>query len=191
MGHAIPKQHPAVVLRSHFNLVRALLGVAMVALVGLAIALVIVASDGEELTGTTSAKSIESINYGGFNPATGRPESAPLPAESAPLPAYPSPEGINPGTGSERSYSGSVPTRKLDGATDGRSTSPVAPGTRYDGGPEEGSRGPLTSPVAPGTRYDGGPEEGSRGPLTSPVAPDTRYDGGPEEGTRGPGFSTD
>src|SRR5919106_888423 len=96
MGHAIPKQHPAVVLRSHFNLVRALLAAAM-----------------------------------------------------------------------------------------------VAPGPRYDGGPEEGSRGLHTAPIAPDTRYDGGPEEGSRGPLTSHVAPDTRYDGGPEEGTRGPGFSTD
>jgi hypothetical protein len=184
MGHAIPKQHPAVVLRSHFNFVRALLGVAMVALVGMAIALVIVASDTEDVTGTSSAKSIESINYGGFNPATGRPESAPLPA-------YPSPEGINPGAGSERTYSGPVPTRKLDGATDGRSSSPVAPDIRYDGGPEEGSHGPLTSRVAPDTRYDGGPEEGSHGPLTSRVAPDTRYDGGPEEGTRGPGVSTD
>ena len=48
-----------------------------------------------------------------------------------------------------------------------RSATPVsAPGpaadTRYDGGPEEGSRG--ASPVqAPSIRYDGGPEEGSRG----------------------------
>jgi hypothetical protein len=163
MGHAVPEQHPAVVLRSHFNFVRALLGVAMVALVALAIAFVIVADDTEKVTGTSSAQPIESINYGGFNPATGRPESAPLPQ------AYASPEGINPGTGSDRSYSGPVPTRKLDGATDGRSS----------------------SPVAPDARYDGGPEEGSRGPLTSRVAPDARYDGGPDEGTRGPGFSTD
>jgi hypothetical protein len=33
---------------------------------------------------------------------------------------------------------------------------------RYDGGPEEGSRG-IAAP--PATRYDGGPEEGSRGPT--------------------------
>jgi hypothetical protein len=45
---------------------------------------------------------------------------------------------------------------------------PIAPvGTRYDGGPEEGTRGarvsgPLSEPVS-GTRYDGGPDEGSRG----------------------------
>jgi hypothetical protein len=73
----------------------------------------------------------------------------------------------------------------------GASASP-APGTRYDGGPEEGTRGPSSTPAppaAPGTRYDGGPEEGTRGIV--PALPGTRYDGGPEEGTRGPGFSTD
>ena len=41
------------------------------------------------------------------------------------------------------------------------------PGARYDGGPEEGTRGALASDAhsnaVPGTRYDGGPEEGSRG----------------------------
>jgi hypothetical protein len=106
------------------------------------------------------------------------------------LPAYPSPEAVSPGA--DRSYSGPVPTRKLDGATDVYvNPSTGLPGTRYDGGPEEGSRGLHTAPIAPDTRYDGGPEEGSRGPLTSQMGPDTRYDGGPEEGTRGPGFSTD
>jgi hypothetical protein len=39
----------------------------------------------------------------------------------------------------------------------------------------------------PGIRYDGGPEEGSRG-TSSDLAPNPgRPDGGPEEGTRGPG----
>jgi hypothetical protein len=37
----------------------------------------------------------------------------------------------------------------------------------------------------PGLRFDGGPEEGSRGPLTVTPPADTRFDGGPEEGTRG------
>jgi hypothetical protein len=35
-------------------------------------------------------------------------------------------------------------------------------GRRYDGGPDEGTRGIVAAP-APSTRYDGGPEEGSRG----------------------------
>jgi hypothetical protein len=62
--------------------------------------------------------------------------------------------------------------------------------TRYDGGPEEGSRGVVPTPP-PSTRYDGGPEEGSRGTLSpsapSNAVPSTRYDGGPEEGSRGGG----
>jgi hypothetical protein len=37
-------------------------------------------------------------------------------------------------------------------------------GTRYDGGPDEGTRGAVISPPAAGSRYDGGPEEGTRGP---------------------------
>jgi hypothetical protein len=195
MGHAIPKQHPAVVLRSHYDLVRALLGVAMIALVGLVIALVVVANDDDEPASTRSVQAA--------------PAAPPL---DRALPAYPTPapEAVNPG--SDRSYSGAAPTRKLDGSTDlgrtapvapgtrddggpeegprGAITSPPAPGTRYDGGPEEGTRGAITSPPAPGTRYDGGPEEGSRGQLATPATPESRYDGGPEEGTRGPGFRT-
>jgi hypothetical protein len=172
MGHAIPKQHPAVVLRSHYNLVRALLGVAMVALVGLVIALVVVANDDDEPVSTSAV------------------QAAPVMPRLAPAqPAYPTPapEAVSPG--SDRSYSGAAPTRKLDGSTDIGRTAPAQPGTRYDGGPEEGTRGAITSPpVAPGTRYDGGPEEGTRGAITSPVAPDS---GGIAESRSGPGFSTD
>ena len=149
----------------------------MVALVGLVIALVIVANDDNE-SGPTSA--VQAV------PAS--PRLAPA------LPAYPTPEVVTP----DRSYSGPAPTRKLDGSTDIPNTAPVAPGTRYDGGPDEGTRGIRQSGSAaevyvnpstglPGTRYDGGPEEGTRGQLSSPVAPGTRFDGGPEEGTRGPG----
>jgi hypothetical protein len=170
MGHAIPKQHPAVVLRSHYNLVRALLGVAMIALVGLVIALVVVADDNDEPASTSAV------------------QAAPVTPRLAPAqPAYPTPvpEAVSPG--SDRSYSGSAPTRKLDGSTDIGRTAPAQPGTRYDGGPEEGTRGAITSPpMTPGTRYDGGPEEGTRGATASPVAPGTRYDGGPDEGTRSP-----
>jgi hypothetical protein len=132
MGQAIPRQHPAVVLRSHFNFVRNLLAVAMVAVVGLTIAVVIVANDGDEVASTSSAQSA---------PATAQPAL---------------PDGL-----------------------------------RYDGGPEEGTRGAQVAPVAPGTRYDGGPEEGTRGAQFSDTPPNavpgTRYDGGPEEGTRGAG----
>ena len=55
MGKAIPSQHhPAVVLRSHSRAVRALLAVAMIAVVCLTAALVIAAND--DNAGTSSAK---------------------------------------------------------------------------------------------------------------------------------------
>jgi hypothetical protein len=139
MGKAVASQHPAVVLRSHYTLVRALLAIAMIAVVGLTAAVVIVANDGDEVAGTTSARPIESINYGGFNPATGRPESAPLPQRQAQSPST----------------------------------------TRYDGGPEEGTRGAVKD-------YSKNAASGDYARAPAP-APSTRYDGGPDEGTRGPG----
>jgi hypothetical protein len=55
MGQAIPKQHPAVVLRSHYRQVRTMLAIAMVAVVGLSVALVTVASDDGPATGRSQA----------------------------------------------------------------------------------------------------------------------------------------
>ena len=149
MGQPIPAQHPSVVLRSQFNLVRALLAIAMVAVLALSAVVVILANDEDQVSGgAASARPIESINYGGFNPATGRPDAPAVQQQSQ------------------------------------------TPGTRYDGGPEEGTRGAISTPApqAPGTRYDGGPEEGTRGATSvqPQTAPGTRFDGGPEEGTRGP-----
>jgi hypothetical protein len=138
MGQAIPTGQSAVVLRSHFNHLRALLAVALIAVAGLTVAVVILATDSDEVGGASSAQSIEPIRYGAFNPATGRPESEPA------------------GT------------------------------TRYDGGPEEGSRGvvPARQPnVAPSTRYDGGPEESSADVAPPQAQAGPRPDGGPEEGS--------
>ena len=45
MGNAIPARHPAVVLRSHYRQLRALLAIAMVAVVGLTAAVVILATN--------------------------------------------------------------------------------------------------------------------------------------------------
>jgi hypothetical protein len=79
MGQAVPRQHPAVVPRARYTLLRALLAIATVAVIGLTVAVVILATDSNDAGGTSSARPIPSINYGGFNPSTGRPESAPLP----------------------------------------------------------------------------------------------------------------
>ena len=99
MGQVIPKQHPSVVLRSHFNAVRALLAVALVAIVALATTVVIVANDDNATSPATPA------------------------AESA----------VQPQT--------------------------LPPGTRFDGGPDEGSRGPQAywESNSPSPSYHGGP----------------------------------
>ena len=97
MSTAIPSQHPAVVLRSQYNRLRNLLAIAMIAVVGLSVAVVVVSSDDAPSTSDV-------IATGKFAPAK-------------------NPSGT----------------------------------TRYDGGPEEGTRGaawsrPLRSPRWPRLR---------------------------------------
>jgi hypothetical protein len=130
MGQPIPAQHPSVVLRSHFKLVRGLLAIAMVAVVALTAAVVILANDEDKVEQATRATPV----------------------------IVPQPQ--------------------------------TQPGTRYDGGPEEGTRGGITqSQVAPvpGTRFDGGPEEGTRGPQPYTSSPDYRssYQPAPDDGFKG------
>jgi hypothetical protein len=57
MGKAIPTQHPAVVLRSHYRQLRALLAIAMIAVIGLTAAVVILAidNDGDAVTSAAPA----------------------------------------------------------------------------------------------------------------------------------------
>ena len=62
-------------------------------------------------------------------------------------------------------------TNDNDQATSASKASPAvqqqpqtAPGVRFDGGPDEGTRGLAAQRQLPvGTRFDGGPDEGSRG----------------------------
>ena len=105
MGQPIPAQHPSVVLRSHFKLVRSLLILAMAAVVALTAAVVILTNDDDQVISATNA-----------SPAVQQQAQTP---------------GV----------------------------------TRYDGGPEEGTRGAIASPPAAASRYDGGPEEGTRGQV--------------------------
>jgi hypothetical protein len=127
MGQVIPRQHPAVVLRSHYKAVRALLAVALVAIVALAATVVIVANDDNDAAISAQPK-----------------------AQEQQLPA----------------------------------------GTRFDGGPDEGTRGLQASTPATGTRFDGGPDEGTRGPQSYPPAPAEGFKaraGGPQMIPMGPG----
>jgi hypothetical protein len=59
-------------------------------------------------------------------------------------------------------------------------------GTRFDGGPDEGTRGPQAYPAAPGTRFDGGPDEGTRGPQSywESSEPRSSYQPAPADGTK-------
>jgi type II secretory pathway pseudopilin PulG len=115
MGQPIPAQHPSVVLRSHFKLVRGLLALAMVAVIALAATVVILANDDVEVNTATKA--------------------APAVQQQVQTPA----------------------------------------GTRFDGGPEEGTRGLAAQSSAPvTTRFDGGPEEGTRGPQSYYESPNQR-----------------
>jgi hypothetical protein len=58
MGKAIPAQHPAVVLRSRYRQLRALLAVAMIAVVGLSAAVVILATDEARPTSASLASRV-------------------------------------------------------------------------------------------------------------------------------------
>jgi hypothetical protein len=62
MGQAIPTQHPAVVLRSHYNHLRALLAAALIALVGLTVAVVILATDNDAAS-TSSAPAATAAEF--------------------------------------------------------------------------------------------------------------------------------
>ena len=141
MSQAISRQHPAVVLRSHYAQLRNLLAVAMIAIVGLSGAVVILANEQDDVSSTTSAQATESAN------PVGSPRHF---------------KGVAQSTASPQTAQ--------------------APGTRFDGGPDEGTRG-IAAPT-PGTRFDGGPDEGTRDIVSGP-APGTRFDGGPDEGSRG------
>ena len=64
----------------------------------------------------------------------------------------------------------------------GLSAAVVILATNDDASPTASSVAPVTATTSPhAARFDGGPEEGTRGASTA--APATRFDGGPEEGS--------
>ena len=186
MGQAIPTQHPAVVLRSHHRQLRGLLAVLMFAVVGLTIAVVILATDDDRdlsagSANTPSALTLQEQRWSAYNEAIG---------------------ALTPQQLAAAFGSGSVaPGARYDGGPEEGTRGIVSapqPGVRYDGGPEEGTAAltqrsapatldPNSIKSAPGVRYDGGPEEGSRGQLSTPATPES----GSEESASGPGFRTD
>jgi hypothetical protein len=64
MGQVIPRQHPAVVLKSHYKAIRALLAVALVAIAALAATVVIVANDDDAKVAATPKASEQALPAG-------------------------------------------------------------------------------------------------------------------------------
>jgi hypothetical protein len=127
MAQAIPMQHPAVVLRSRYTQLRMLLAVAMIAVVGLTVAVVILAI--EQGTRTTPTSAAAGAGHSA-QPDFGVPSHV-LEHGGAPVPdlrVAPLPAGRRYDGGREEGTRGIVAAR--------------APSTRYDGGREEGSSGP-------------------------------------------------
>jgi hypothetical protein len=159
MGKAIPAQHPAVVLRSHYKQLRALLATAMIAVVGLTAAVVILATNDERDTSAVSATQVSAPGPTGSTRYDGGPEEGSRGIVAARQPGVRYDGGPEEGT--------AALTQRSAPATLDPNSIKSPPGARYDGGPEEGTRGALSSNASsnavPGTRYDGGPEEGSRG----------------------------
>ena len=105
MGQAVPSQNPAVVLQSQFNRLRAFLAVALIAVIGLTVAVVIVANEENQPSTASSARPIGQIHYGGFNPATGRPQSVPLAQQEHPLQSRVTDGAPDEGTTGPKDYS--------------------------------------------------------------------------------------
>ena len=108
MSTSIPKQHPAVVLRSQYDHLRAFLALVCTLVVALSAAIVLVAVNDDEPTVAAAPKSAPAVSSG---VTFGR-------------------------SGGITSPHREIQLRRSD-------TTVVVPGAaRYDGGPDEGTRGP-------------------------------------------------
>jgi hypothetical protein len=146
MGYSIPRQPPAVVLRSQFNWLRALLAVALSCVAGLTIAVGIVAGSGDERTASARGAPPAQLSQTGYPDGTRGPLPAQLPKTSyaegtrGPLPAQ------LPKTSYAEGTRGPLPAQ--------------LPTPRYDGGPVsryEGEAKYFTAPFKPvASATDGG-----------------------------------
>ena len=73
MSHQISQQHPAVVLRSHYAHMRALLAVAMIAVVGLTITVVLLATRENSTASASSSTPVSSSGGASGTSAGGGP----------------------------------------------------------------------------------------------------------------------
>jgi hypothetical protein len=142
MGKAIPTQHPAVVLRSHYRQLRTLLVIAMIAVVGLSAAIVILATNDDRDTGAGSATQVSAPGPAGSTRYDGGPDEGTRGVVPARQP------GVRYDGGPEEGLANVAPARPplteqqaFPGLAEQARQAVPAPGARYDGGPEEGTRG--------------------------------------------------
>src|ERR687891_929684 len=133
MGKAIPAQHPAVVLRSHYRQLRALLAIAMIAVVGLTAAVAILANNDARDTSAGSATQVSEPGPTGSTRYDGGPEEGSRSAVAARQPGVRYDGGPEEGT--------AALTQRSAPATFDPNSIKSPPGVRYDGGPEEGTSG--------------------------------------------------
>ena len=134
MGQAIPSQHPAVVLRSHYNHLRTLLAVALLAVAGLTTAVVILATNDDTVpragsAGSQSALSQQEKRWSAYDEAIRALTPEQLAAAFGTASVAQSQARPNQG----QAFPGL--------ARQAARSQPDAP--RYDGGPDEGTRGPT------------------------------------------------
>ncbi|HEX5895989.1 MAG TPA: hypothetical protein VFY47_06650 [Thermoleophilaceae bacterium] len=101
MGQAIPRQHPAVVLRSHFRQLKVLLAIMLVALVGLGATVAILATDDESSISTTATPAAQSV----------RPDESAIAAAIAPKPEVARPDESKVAASLARFEQAQIPVR--------------------------------------------------------------------------------
>jgi hypothetical protein len=92
MGQAIPNQHPSVVLRSRYRQLRALLAIAMVAVIGLTVAVVVLAIDNNGSAGLGSATEVSVPSGAAATRSDGGPEESTLAGTVAAQPTVTGPD---------------------------------------------------------------------------------------------------
>jgi len=92
MGQAIPNQHPAVVLRSRYLQLRTLLAIAMVAVIGLTVAVVVLAIDDNRGASLGSATEVSAPSGAAATRSDGGPEESTLAGTVAAQPTASGPD---------------------------------------------------------------------------------------------------
>ena len=198
MGQAIPRQHPAVVLRSHFNQLRALLAITMVAVLGLTAAVVILATNDDQAASPATVVSVPApngdIRYdGGPEEGTaGVSTSQGLAREAGPAQN----DGLRYDGGPEEGTAGVVPARQptvtpetqiKDEAKIAAAVGQARSGIELRG--SKASDGGTSQYRLPADSTSGTTKDYSKNAATgdnssaSAQPTGSRYDGGPDEGT--------